>query len=102
MSANQIITECYNYAYPGANANVATFGGAVASYGYINGVFVSFAGSSPTITVYDDPAAGTTKKLIDTFTPVSGNFYHIPGKYNKGCRVVITGSITCTIFYNRP
>jgi hypothetical protein len=102
MSANQIITDCYDYAQTTATVNVATVGSATASYGYLRGIFVSAASGGPTITVYDDPAAGTTTKIIDTFTPVAATFYSLPAKYKTGCNVVIGGTVSCTIFYNRP
>jgi hypothetical protein len=102
MSANQIITDCYDYAQTSSTVNVATVGGATASYGYLRGIFVSAASASPTITVYDDPAAGTTTKIIDSFTPVSATFYSLPAKYKTGCNVVLGGTVSCTIFYNRP
>lgn len=101
MSANQIITDAYDYAQTTATVNIATVGGAAASYGYLRGIFVSSA-TGASITVYDDPAAGTTTKIIDTFTPVASTFYSLPTKYKTGCNVVITGTASCTIFYNRP
>jgi|SRR5882757_887804 len=102
MSTNQIITDCYDYAQTSATVNVATVGSATASNGFIRGIFVSAASATPTITVYDDPAAGTSTKIIDTFIPVASTFYSLPAKYKTGCNVVITGTVSCTIFYNRP
>lgn len=102
MSTNQLITDAYEYAQITATTNVATVGGALASYGYLRGIFVSAAAATPTITVYDEPAAGTTTKIIDTFTPVAGTFYSMPSKYRTGCNVVISGTVSCTVFFNRP
>lgn len=98
---NQLITECYDYAQITATTNVATVGNAAAGYGYLKGIFVS-SHTAGTITVYDDPAAGTTTKIIDTFTPVNATFFELPAKYLKGCNVVITGTVSCTVFFNRP
>lgn len=101
MSANQLITDAYEYVQTSATVNVATTGGTAAGYGYLRGIFVSsVAGGS--ITVYDEPAAGTTTKIVDTFTPVAGTFYSFPTKYRTGCNVVITATLSCTIFFNRP
>lgn len=99
---NQLITEAYDYVQTSATVNVATAGGASASYGYLKGIFVSAASATPTITVYDEPAAGTTTKIVDTFIPVASTFYELPTKYLKGCNVVISGTVSCTIYYVRP
>lgn len=98
----QLVNQTYDYVQTSATVNVATAGGAAASYGYLKGIFVSAASATPTITVYDEPAAGTTTKIIDTFTPVAATWYELPAKYLKGCNVVISGTVSCTIFYNRP
>lgn len=102
MSTNQLITDAYEYVQTSATVNVATSGNAAASYGYLRGIFVSAATGGPTITVYDEPAAGTTTKIIDTFTPTPSTFYSLPAKYRTGCNVVIGGTVSCTIFFNRP
>src|ERR1700688_1285739 len=102
MSKYQLVTDCYDYAQTTATVNVATVGGASASYGFLKGIFVSAASATPTITVYDDPSSGTTTKIIDTFTPVAATYYELPAKYKTGCNVVISGTVSCTIFYSRP
>lgn len=61
------------------------------------GIFVSAASATPTITVYDDAATGTTTKLVDTFTPVAGTFYKLPFRTLNGINVVIGGTVSCTI-----
>lgn len=102
MSTNQLITDAYEYVQTSATVNVATSGGAAAGYGYLKGIFVSAASATPLITVYDEPAAGTTTKIIDTFIPTASTFYALPAKYRTGCNVVISGTVSCTIFFNRP
>lgn len=62
----------------------------------LNGIFVSAASATPTITVYDDPGTGTTTKLVDTFTPVVG-WNPMPFRANKGINVVIGGTVSCTV-----
>lgn len=102
MAVNQLITDSYDYAQTSATVNVSTVGNAAAGYGFLRGIFVSSVSGSPTITVYDDPAAGTAIKIIDTFIPVGSTFYALPAKYRTGCNVVIGGTVSCTVFYNRP
>lgn len=99
---NQLITDAYDYVQTSATVNIATAGNATAGYGYLKGIFVSAASATPTITVYDEPAAGTTTKIVDTFTPAPSTWYHLPTKYQKGCNVVIGGTVSCTIYYVRP
>lgn len=63
------------------------------------GIFVSAATTTPTITVYDDPAAGTTTKMVDTFTPVAGTWYQIPASASKGINVVLGGTVSATVVF---
>lgn len=69
--------------------------------GVLVGIFVSAASATPTITVYDTAAADTSNKLIDTFTPVAGQYYAMPFACKNGCRVVISGTVSCTVGF-RP
>lgn len=63
------------------------------------GIFVSNAAATPTITVYDDAATGTSTKIVDTFTPVSGTWYPIPVSTSKGIYVVISGTVSATVVF---
>jgi hypothetical protein len=70
--------------------------------GKLNGIFVSSASGTPTITVYDSSASSASDPVvIATFTPTANtnhNFY--PGLYaNKGIYVVISGTVAATIAY---
>lgn len=65
--------------------------------GIMDGIFVSAASATPTITVYDDAAAGTTTKIVDTFTPVAGTFYRLPFAFANGLNVVIGGTVSATV-----
>ena len=70
--------------------------------GKLKGVFVSAASSTPTITVYDEPAGGTTNTLLGVFTPVAATFYPLGvdgAFFNKGLNVVISGTVTATVIY---
>lgn len=60
------------------------------------GIFVSAATATPTITVYDDPATGTTNKIIDTFTPVAGTFYPMYVGVQQGINIVVGGTVSAT------
>jgi len=70
--------------------------------GKLNGIFVSSASSTPTITVYDSSASSASDPVIlATFTPTANtmhNFFN--GLYvNKGIYVVISGTVSATISY---
>lgn len=69
------------------------FGGA----SFVGGIFVSAASNTPTITVYDTAAADTSGKIIDTFTPVAATYYPMPMSLASGLRVVISGTVSCTV-----
>jgi hypothetical protein len=72
------------------------------SAGKLNGIFVSSASSTPTITVYDSFSSSTGDPVVlATFTP-TGNTMHnfFNGLYlNKGIYVVISGTVSATISY---
>ena len=72
------------------------------SAGKLNGIFVSSASSTPTITVYDSFKSSTSDPVVlATFTP-TGNTMHnfFQGLYlNKGIYVVISGTVSATISY---
>jgi hypothetical protein len=70
--------------------------------GKLNGIFVSSASSTPTITVYDSAVSSSSDPVIlATFVPTantSHNFFQ--GLYaNKGIYVVISGTVSATISY---
>lgn len=70
--------------------------------GKLNGIFVSSASGTPTITVYDSSASSTSDPVIlATFTPTSNTMHNFfQGLYtNKGIYVVIGGTVTATISY---
>jgi hypothetical protein len=72
------------------------------SAGKLNGIFVSSASSTPTITVYDSFKSSTSDPVVlATFTPTGNtnlNFY--PGIYaNKGIYIVISGTVSATISF---
>ena len=70
--------------------------------GKINGIFVSAASSTPTITVYDSAVSSTSDPVVlATFTPTANtNHNFFQGLYtNKGIYVVIGGTVSATISY---
>jgi hypothetical protein len=85
-----------NYAAISATTQIKT------SAGKLNGIFVSSASSTPTITVYDSfKSSNSDPVVLATFTPTGNtnlNFY--PGLYaNKGIYVVISGTVSATIAF---
>jgi len=86
-----------NYTYISATKQVKV------GAGKLRGIFVSAASGTPTITVYDEPAGGTTATLLGVFTPAAATFYPVglqDGTYfNKGLNVVLGGTVTATVIY---
>ncbi len=83
----------------GSFKQIAASGNVKATQGVLLGVFVSNATATPTITIYDDPATGTTNKIVDTFTPVASTWYPVPVGFSTGCNVVLGGTVSCTVVY---
>ena len=83
-----------NYALISATTNIKT------QAGKIKGIFVSSASATPTLTFYDSQTS-TTTKIIDTFTPVSATNYSFFDGINTedGIYVVVSGTVSCTIYY---
>ena len=64
--------------------------------GKLNGIFVSSASSTPTITVYDSFSSSASDPVIlATFTP-TGNTMH---NFFQGLYIVISGTVSATISY---
>jgi hypothetical protein len=78
---------------------ITASGNVCANDGILGGIFVSQASNTPTITVYDDAGTGTTKKLVDTFAPVAGQWYPLPFAFSNGLNVVISGTVSATFGY---
>lgn len=90
--APDFVVEAAGYAQlTGVGGNVAP------NCAALLGIFVSAASATPTITVYDDHATGTTTKIVDTFTPVAGTYYKLPFRALKGLNVVLGGTVSCTV-----
>ena len=71
--------------------------------GKLIGIFVSSASSTPTITVYDSAVSSASDPVVlATFTPTGNtghNFFN--GLYtNKGIYVVISGTVSATVYYD--
>ncbi|MGG1947098.1 hypothetical protein AB1286_20155 [Trinickia sp. NRRL B-1857] len=82
----------YTYKQITASGNVC------ANDGILGGIFVSSASNTPTITVYDDAATGTSKKIVDTFTPSVG-WNPMPFAFSNGLNVVVSGTVSATVGY---
>ncbi len=63
--------------------------------GNLSGIFVSQASGSPTLRV----VAGNGT-IANTFTPVAGVFYPMPGVYRGGLTVTVGGTVDATIYYS--
>ena len=74
-----------------ASANVQNVRGALL------GIWVSSVSGSPTITVYDDAATGTTVPLVTVFTPIAATWYPMPFNVANGVYVVIGATVSCTV-----
>jgi hypothetical protein len=84
-------TAGFTYKQISASGNVCAVDGIMA------GIFISAASNTPTITIYDDAATGTTTKIVDTFTPVAGTWYPLPFAFSKGLNVVVGGTLSATV-----
>lgn len=87
------VTNAFSYKQVQASGNVC--GGD----GVLGGFFCSTASATPTVTIYDDGATGTATKIVDTFVPVSGQWYPLPFAFAKGLNVVISGTVSGTVGY---
>ena len=88
-----VANEAYIYSAISATTQIKN------SSGLAGGIFVSSASGSPTITVYDDVSSGTSHTMIFSFTPSAGVTYPIPANFTRGLNVVISGTCSCTVFY---
>lgn len=78
----------------------STGGVAKTGNGTLAGIFISSAGSTPTVTVYDGATAGdTSTPLIPTFTPAAATYYNFKVMFQKGLNIVLGGSITGAAMY---
>ena len=69
--------------------------------GRLAGIFVSSATAAPTLTIYDDGATGTTRKIVDTFTLTAGSYFKLPFRFYFGCNIVIAGTASVTVGFAR-
>ena len=67
--------------------------------GRLIGFFVDTASSTPTIKIWDNPAA-SGNVIVNTFTPVAGTFYPAPANYLAGLFVTTSGTVGVTIYWD--
>jgi hypothetical protein len=91
--APDIVAESVGYKVVAASGNVSPKSAALL------GIFVAAASGTPTITIYDDAATGTTVPLVPVFTPVPSTWYKLPFRTLNGINVVIGGTVQCTVAY---
>ena len=65
----------------------------------ILGIFVASASSTPAIQVLDGTAAASVT-CVNTFTPVAATYYPMPARMSAGLRIVISGTVDCTVFWD--
>lgn len=65
----------------------------------VGGIFVSSATATPTITVYDSATTTTSDPVVSVFTPVAGTYYPIPASTESGLYIVISGTVSATVFF---
>lgn len=85
-----------NYTQIDASANIKP------SAGKLIGIMVTAASGTPTITVYDSANTSTTKPILKVFTPTAATnyFFGVGGLFaNSGIYVVISGTVSATVYY---
>ncbi len=87
-----VVNEAFNGNNISATTTIKT------GSGVSGGIFVSSASGTPTITVYDGTSTAGTK-IVDTFTPVSATAYPFPFGFSAGLYIVISGTVSCTVFW---
>jgi len=86
-----------NYTQTDATVNIKP------SAGKLIGIMVTAASGTPTITVYDSAATTTTTPIFKVFTPTAATAYNfgVNGIYaNKGIYIVISGTVSATVYYD--
>lgn len=81
----------------GSPKNLSASANVMPRAGYVTGIWVSSASSTPTLAVYDSATTTTTAIIANTFTPIGGTWYPIPFRANSGVYVVIGGTVDCTV-----
>jgi hypothetical protein len=80
----------------GKRLNITATNAALKGGGSLIGIWVSSASAVPTIKVED--SAGV---IANTFTPVGPNFYRLPVVWTGTLTVTISGTVDCTIVYDK-
>lgn len=75
---------------------VTASGNVKASSGAVLGIFVA-SHTAGSITLYDDAAAGTTTKILDTFLFPGVGWYPLGMVFVNGLNVVVGGTLSATV-----
>lgn len=89
---NMFVKEVYRPKNLVGSANIYSAAGSLI------GIWVSSASGTPTIAVYDSATTTTDVPIVGAFTPSPG-FNPMPFSFDRGCYVVITGTVNCTVGY---
>ena len=80
----------------GKRLNITATNATLKNGGTLLGIFVASAASTPTIKVED--SAGV---IANTFTPTGATWYRLPVIWTGTLTVTISGSVDCTIVYDK-
>ena len=81
----------YQYVQIGTSTQVKT------SPGELGTIFVSSVSGSPTITVYDTPAMGTSTPIVAQFIPSAATTYNFNYATKTGLYVTIGSTVNATV-----
>ena len=85
-----------NTLHIGSPKLVTASGNVKASSGAVLGIFVS-SHTTGSITLYDDAAAGTTNKILDTFLFPGVGWYPMNMAFVNGLNIVVGGTLSATV-----
>lgn len=94
MAKEAAVSETTGFTNLSASALITT------GKGKLLGIFVASASASPTLKCWDQTSAAAPI-LVNTFTPIAGTFYPIPGNFDNGLYVTIGGTLDCTVFWSK-
>lgn len=81
-----------------ASKNISSTTTVKSGGGLLAGIFVASASATPTIKVWNNTSAATNV-LVNTFTPIGGQWYPMPFTFDTGLTVEIGGTVDCTVSY---
>jgi hypothetical protein len=83
------VTESQNFTNITSTTTIRTGSGGLL------GIFVASASGSPTLKVSDGSST-----MVNTFTPIAGTFYPMPGRVTTSLVVTVGATLDCTVFWS--